>query len=57
MSEKIPTEKLEEAFEFIRIANESGGYMICGEKYSGVPFVGYFIINPQEYTHLPEESE
>jgi hypothetical protein len=54
MSEKFPTEKLEIALDFIRIANERGGYMDCGEEQSGVPALEGLVLFPLQYTHLPE---
>jgi hypothetical protein len=54
MSEKFPTEKLEIALDFIRIANERGGYMDCGEEQSGVPALEGLVLFPLQYTHIPK---
>ena len=57
MSEKIPTEKLEEAFQFICFANERGGFIYCGEECSGVPSLEGLTLFPLEYTHLPKQPK
>jgi len=54
MISKSITEKLEVAFEFIRIAHERGGYIDCGEEQSGIPALEGLVLFPLQYTHLPE---
>jgi len=57
MSEKIPTEKLKEAFKFICFANERGGYMAYGKECTGIPFLEALISRPEEYTHLHKQPQ
>ena len=54
---KYTTDQLETAFEFCRIVNERGGYMING--YEGglhhcLPNIHGLINNPEYYAHLPK---
>ena len=46
-------EQLETAFEFIRIANEQGGYIYSGVEKAGVPALNAIINNSYYYAHLP----
>mgnify|MGYP003649659835 CR=1 FL=1 len=55
MIKQVKTEKLEVAFEFIRIANERGGYLHQGEdRIDCLPQLGILLQCPEDYTHLPE---
>ena len=56
MSEIFAAEELETACEFLRIANERGGYMHCsGVSHIGsLPYLSSLIKNPEDYTHIPK---
>jgi hypothetical protein len=55
MSKLVTTEKLEAAFEFIRIANERGGYVHLGhDVIETLPILQSLLLCPENNTHLPE---